>query len=187
MCQDNTGTLIWRLIRKKRTGCAKGRFAKQCAAGIGGSSTTATNRYPLPVDVYHEPATAGILERRMVEWNQMDHNLHGFVTMDRPSPPPSDYFLGFKSPGTAVLESFASSWFGNITRLCFRSGAGDDQSEMSAGVTPPFRGSSAVANENVRRVPLCTLSGRTHGRLVLSQRLLSIIGAPSLTLSLIHI
>ena len=40
-----------------------GRFAKQRAAGIGGSSTTATSQYPLPVDVYHEPATAGILER----------------------------------------------------------------------------------------------------------------------------
>ena len=80
----------------------KGRFAKQRAAGIGGSSTAATSRYPLPVDVYHEPATAGFLERRMVEWNQMDHNLHGFVTPDRPSPPPSDYFLGFKSPGTTI-------------------------------------------------------------------------------------
>ena len=28
--------------------------------------------------------------------------LQGFVTTDRPSPPPSDYFLGFKSPRTAV-------------------------------------------------------------------------------------
>ena len=28
----------------------------------------------------------------------------------------------------------------------FRSGAGDDQCEMSAGTTPPCRGSSAVAN-----------------------------------------
>ena len=74
------------------------------------------------------------------------------------------------------MESVASSWFGNLTRLRFRSGAGDDQSEMSAGTAPPCRRSSAVANENVRRrVLLCTLSGRTHGRLELSQRLLSIM------------
>ena len=32
MCQDNTGTLIWRLIRKKRTGCAK-RAACETACG----------------------------------------------------------------------------------------------------------------------------------------------------------
>ena len=50
------------------------RFAKQRAAGTGDSSTTATSR-PLPVDVYqyHEPTTAGFLERRMVEWNQRDY------------------------------------------------------------------------------------------------------------------
>ena len=53
------------------------------------------------------------------------------------------------------------SWFGNLPRLRYRSGAGDDQSEMSAGTTPPCRGSSADVNENVRRrVFLCTLFGK---------------------------
>ena len=95
--------LVFRGLLLLYQGAQVGRVAKQRAAGIGGSSTTATSRYPLPVDVYHEPATAGFLERRMVEWNQMDNPyLQGFITTDRPSPPPSDYFLGFESPGTAV-------------------------------------------------------------------------------------
>ena len=115
MCQDNTGTLIWRLIRKKRSVLARGllllyrdaqvrRFAKQPAAEIGGSPTTATRvgiRYRWMCTTNRLPGTAGFLERRMVEWNQMDDTyLQGFVTTDRPSPPPSVYFLGFKSPGT---------------------------------------------------------------------------------------
>ena len=117
MYQDNTGTLIWRLIRKKRSVLARGllllyrdaqvrRFAKQRAAGIGGSPTTATRvgiRYRWMCTTNRLPGTAGFLERRMVEWNQMDDTyLQGFVTTDRPSPPPSVYFLGFKSPGTAI-------------------------------------------------------------------------------------
>ena len=86
------------------------------------------------------------------------------------------------------MDSVASSWFGNITRLRFRSGAGDDQSEMSAGVTPPFRGSSAVANENVRRrVPLCPFRTNSWASCSLAKTLFDHrCGRPSLTLSLAH-
>ena len=46
-----------------------GRFAKQRAAGIGGSSTTATSRYPLPV-----MCTTNLLRqafRNVVWWNEI--------------------------------------------------------------------------------------------------------------------
>ena len=56
--------------------------------------------------------------------------------------------------------------------------AADDRGRVRGGLRFVRRECSAVANENARRrVPLYTLSGRTHGRLVLSQRLFSIIGA----------
>ena len=55
---EETYWLVFRGLLLLYRDAQVGRFAKQRAAGIGGSSTTATSRYPLPVDVYHEPATA---------------------------------------------------------------------------------------------------------------------------------
>ena len=69
---EETYWLVFRGLLLLYRGAQVGRCAKQREAGIGPSSTTATSRYPLPVDVYHEPATAGFLQHRMVEWNQMD-------------------------------------------------------------------------------------------------------------------
>jgi hypothetical protein len=52
---------------------------------------------------FHEPATVGCWERMLVKIRGDDETyLQGYVLETAKDPPPSDYFLGFSSPGTAI-------------------------------------------------------------------------------------
>lgn len=91
---------------------AVGRFAEQRAAGIGShysrleveqreqADLEAHNR--LHRDEFHEPVTVGCLEKLIVKWRQLDTTYMEGFTMAGALPPPSDYFLGFKSAGTSI-------------------------------------------------------------------------------------
>jgi hypothetical protein len=105
--------LVFRGLLLLHRDAAVGRFAKQRAAGIGThagrmeanlreeSSDDCTNQ--LHQDEFHEPVTAGWLEKFIVKCRKLDSTyMEGFVAKDGAVPPPSDYFLGFRSPGTAI-------------------------------------------------------------------------------------
>lgn len=87
---------------------AVGRFAEHRAAGIGSHY----NRLELEQredvenilhqDEFHEPKTVGCLERFIVKLRDIDTTYMEGYTLPGAVPPPSDYFLGFKSPGTAI-------------------------------------------------------------------------------------
>ena len=89
---------------------AVGRFAEQRAAGIGCHYSRVLGELRQQVaqechvhdDEFHEPVTVGFLERRLVEWRGMDTGYMKGYTAPGAVPPPSDYFLGFKAPGTAI-------------------------------------------------------------------------------------
>jgi hypothetical protein len=111
---------------------AVGRFAEQRAAGIGshysrielelarGRRALQSHRshrsrgspefemyddllIRLHENEFHEPATIGCWERLLVRLRGDDEtNLQGYVLETAKDPPPSDYFLGFSSPGTAI-------------------------------------------------------------------------------------
>ena len=95
-----------------------GRYAKHRAAGIGtNNSRMLEQQYAgkipadeqhismnqLHVDEFHEPHTVGWLERTIVDCRKLDKTyMEGFVAKKDAIPPPSDYFLGFRSPGTSI-------------------------------------------------------------------------------------
>lgn len=92
-----------------------GRFAADRRAGIGGGNRNNRNTESnedgdnndevenrLHRDEFFEPVTVGALERAIVTIRQLDKTyMEGAVALNA-VPPPSDYFLGFKSPGTQV-------------------------------------------------------------------------------------
>lgn len=104
--------LVFRGLLLLHRDAVVGRFAKQRAAGIGTNagrleaemrdeSSELVNR--LHQDEFHEPVTVGWLERLIVNWRNLDTTyMEGFITKEGAVPPPSDYFLGFRSPGTAI-------------------------------------------------------------------------------------
>lgn len=128
---------------------AVGRFAAD-RAGMGGGNRRGEDQQNLELehilhrDEFLEPVTVGPVERLVVNLRKMDKTyMRGAITPNA-VPPPSDYFLGFKSPGTQVriifsksdgniqtflnlnlssrdpradLESFADGWTRNHTRL----------------------------------------------------------------------
>jgi Calcium-activated chloride channel len=85
-----------------------GRYAKDRAAGMGTRRLDAVGcdkvrDSVLHVDEFHEPLTVGWLERTIVNVRKLDTTYReGYVTKLDALPPPSDYFLGFRSPGTAI-------------------------------------------------------------------------------------
>lgn len=93
---------------------AVGRFAADRRAGIGGG--TRTNRDDaektptdelenmLHRDEFLEPVTVGCLERAFVKFRKLDATYMRGGVAPTAVPPPSDYFLGFKSPGTQVCS-----------------------------------------------------------------------------------
>jgi hypothetical protein len=94
-------------------------FSKQRAAGIGThagrleaflreeSSDNCTNR--LHQDEFHEPITAGWIEKFIVKCRKIDTTyMAGYVVKEGALPPPSDYFLGFRSAGAAIYSRFVS-------------------------------------------------------------------------------
>ena len=91
---------------------AVGRYAEQRAAGIGShysrleleqrEKADMDLQNQLHVDEFHEPVTAGFLERALAKLRGMDTSYMEGYTLPSAVPPPSDYFLGFRSPGTAI-------------------------------------------------------------------------------------
>jgi hypothetical protein len=92
---------------------AANRYAAKRSAGIGGGlrSTTASrtedecgdgaeNR--LQCDAFLEPKTAGLVEKAIVKARKLDLTYLTGAIAAGAVPPPSDYFLGFKSPGTQI-------------------------------------------------------------------------------------
>jgi hypothetical protein len=89
---------------------AVGRFAEHRSAGIsshycrlmGELKQQVAQEFQVHEDDFHEPVTVSFLERRIVEWRGLDMGYMKGFTAPGALPPPSDYFLGFKAPGTAI-------------------------------------------------------------------------------------
>eukprot|EP00977_Amphora_coffeiformis_P008293 scaffold1878_cov170-Amphora_coffeaeformis.AAC.6 len=102
--------LIFRGFLNLQRDAAVGRFAEQRAAGIGCHYSRVLGELRQQVaqeahvhdDEFHEPVTVGFLERRIVEWRGIDTSYMKGYTAPGAVPPPSDYFLGFKAPGTKI-------------------------------------------------------------------------------------
>ena len=107
--------LIFRGFLLLHRDAACGRYAAQRAAGFGSNYTGAagngTEENPLETesaelilhkDEFKEPPTVSYMERLVVKLRKIDDSyMEGHVAPDA-VPPPSDYFLGFSSPGTQV-------------------------------------------------------------------------------------
>jgi hypothetical protein len=90
-----------------------GRFAAERRAGIGGGSRNRVEQGEgqecdyenmLHRDEFTEPATVGCIEKLFAKVRNVDTT---YMTGDMAAgaePPPSDYFLGFNSPGTQVRK-----------------------------------------------------------------------------------
>jgi hypothetical protein len=102
--------LVFRGFLLLQRDAAVGRFAEQRAAGIGSHYSRVmgelrekvAQEYQVHQDEFQEPITVGYLERRLVEWRGLDMGYMKGYTTPGAVPPPSDYFLGFKAPGTAI-------------------------------------------------------------------------------------
>lgn len=93
---------------------ASGRFAAQRTAGIGShvnrleleqrEQADLENQNTLHRDEFFEPVTPGCLERTIVKLRKLDTTYMEGCVEPGAVPPPSDYFLGFRSPGTQVWK-----------------------------------------------------------------------------------
>lgn len=107
--------LIFRGLLLLHRDAMSNRFAIDRNAGIGGGARTKTmennengaenstveNR--LQQDMYIEPSsTVGRLEKLDVKIRKLNDDYIQGAVMPGAVPPPSDYFLGFKSPGTQI-------------------------------------------------------------------------------------
>jgi anoctamin-10 len=92
---------------------AANRFAANRSAGIGGGfrlSADSTDdeggvdniESRLQRDAFLEPKTVGRIEKLIVKARKQDDTYLRGAIMPGAIPPPSDYFLGFKSPGTQI-------------------------------------------------------------------------------------
>ena len=112
--------LIFRGFLLLHRDAAVGRFAPERRAGIGGGYRARAgdsddseieedefeNR--LHRDEFEEPVTVGFIEKVVVKLRKLDDTyMKGRVLPDAGPPPPSDYFLGFRSPGTQVRTILA--------------------------------------------------------------------------------
>lgn len=95
-----------------------GRFAAERRAGIGGGNHNSRNsdgdngggddnnndelENQLHRDEFLEPVTVGSLERAYVNLRKLDKTYMEGAIAPTAVPPPSDYFLGFRSPGTQI-------------------------------------------------------------------------------------
>jgi len=83
--------------------------------GIGGDAQTRENR--LQQDMYVEPSMVGRLEKLIVKMRELNDDYIRGAVMPGAVPPPSDYFLGFKSPGTQIWSRLR--WAGLETQRVF--------------------------------------------------------------------
>jgi hypothetical protein len=104
--------LIFRGFLLLHRDAAAARFAAHRTAGIGShvNRLELEQREQADIDVqntlhrdeFHEPVTPSLLERAIVKLRKIDTTyMEGYV-LPGARPPPSDYFLGFRSPGTQV-------------------------------------------------------------------------------------
>ena len=99
--------LVFRGFLLLHRDAARGRFASNRMTGFGSNyreelaSDVEKNR--LQADTYHEPKTFSWFERRIADLRKIDITLESTGSAEPGAvPPPSDYFLGFKSPGTQI-------------------------------------------------------------------------------------
>jgi hypothetical protein len=83
--------------------------------GIGGGAPTREIR--LQRDMYVEPSTVGRLEKLVVKMRKLNDDYIRGAVMPGAVPPPSDYFLGFKSTGTQIWSRLR--WAGFETQRVF--------------------------------------------------------------------
>ena len=107
---DGEYWMIFRGFLLLHRDAVSGRFAAQRTAGFGSNyarrdnedqDSDAYNR--LQTDIYHEPKTISRLERFVARMREVD--ISDLLTgWEEPNavPPPPDYFLGFRSPGTQI-------------------------------------------------------------------------------------
>mmetsp|Transcript_30511 Transcript_30511/g.45152 ORF Transcript_30511/g.45152 Transcript_30511/m.45152 type:complete len:1792 (+) Transcript_30511:81-5456(+) len=84
---------------------ASGRFARHRAGGFGGNykEDDVDHILQLQRDVYHEPRNIGILEKLVAKIQKEDLSLEQNGASEPGAvAPPSDYFIGFRSPGTQI-------------------------------------------------------------------------------------
>lgn len=92
---------------------AANRYAAKRSAGIGGGLRTTTDESSddghvqvsenrLQRDAFLEPKTAGFIEKSIVKFRKLDDTYLTGAVMPGAIPPPSDYFLGFRSQGTQI-------------------------------------------------------------------------------------
>lgn len=104
--------LIFRGFLLLHRDAASGRFAIHRTAGIGShvNRLELEQREQADVDVqntlhrdeFNEPVTAGCLEKMIVKARKLDTTYMEGFCLPGARPPPSDYFLGFRSPGTQI-------------------------------------------------------------------------------------
>eukprot|EP00934_Nitzschia_sp_Nitz4_P006001 Nitzschia sp. Nitz4//scaffold94_size78252//66575//72029//NITZ4_005477-RA/size78252-augustus-gene-0.74-mRNA-1//-1//CDS//3329560407//5991//frame0 len=98
--------LIFRGFLLLHRDVAVGRFAAERRAGIGGGGDVANElngvENCLHKDEFVEPTTVGCIERAIVRLRKLDTTYMTGAVAPTAVPPPSDYFLGFKSPGTQI-------------------------------------------------------------------------------------
>jgi Calcium-activated chloride channel len=104
--------LLFRGLLLLHRDAAVGRFAEQRAAGIGShycrlegelsDQIDGGEKNRLHIDEFHEPVTAGCMERLLVKLRNQDTTYMKGFTLEGAVPPPSDFFLGFCTPGTAI-------------------------------------------------------------------------------------
>jgi hypothetical protein len=94
--------LVFRGFLLLHRDAATGRFAKDRAAGFG-SNYRDPDANALQKDVYSEPRTISRWAKWVAHMRSMDLTLELYgAAAPGAVPPPSDYFLGFKSPGTQI-------------------------------------------------------------------------------------
>jgi hypothetical protein len=106
---------FWLIVRGFHKLCHDvdvGRFAAQRRGGIGGGNRRTEDQPIVDLenvlhrDEFMEPVTVGCLERIVVQMRNLDQKYMKGAVAHNAVPPPSDYFLGFKSPGTQVCCTF---------------------------------------------------------------------------------
>lgn len=106
--------LIFRGFLLLHRDAASGRYAAHRAAGFGPNYTgkgseenslqSESSELVLHKDEFREPPTVSYMERLVVRARKIDASyMEGYVAPTA-VPPPSDYFLGFSSPGTQVSQ-----------------------------------------------------------------------------------
>jgi hypothetical protein len=102
--------LVFRGFLLLHRDAASGRYAAQRAAGFGntrrsvdqGDVETEAPENLLQKDTFKEPPTVSLMEKLIVKWRGIDASYMEGSVAEGAVPPPSDYFLGFRSPGTQV-------------------------------------------------------------------------------------